>query len=302
MSSSMIDLAPGRGEAGSRNSRISHVLGMGMGMGMGPNDEGAHPYRSQIHLVYGEGLIDRHEWRHTVYLVEFLMRTGWQSEIELPDPPAEHSGQTQRELQDLRIKRDHEGRRERADEIIAEIFDYIGPYENLCEFDAHSHPLTSSLVRIVDLIGWTLVQYYKEVFGRRRPSQLDPSIRPMVRVPTFSSYPGGHAAQAQLIGCALKKVLSDRIGVPSPNEPQVTLADELDRITQRIAENREWAGVHFRSDTEAGKLLAVGAWRLMERNGNFKKLIEAAKGEWEADHALQSGYRFLDHPERKKAG
>jgi hypothetical protein len=90
--------------------------------------------------------------------------------------------------------------------------------------------------------------------------------------------------------------------VPSPNEPSVTLADELDRITQRIAENREWAGVHFKSDSEAGKLLAVGAWALMERNGNFEKLIEAAKREWEADRALQSGYRFLDHPERKKAG
>jgi hypothetical protein len=87
----------------------------------------------------------------TVYLVEFLMRTGWQSEIKLPDPPTDHSAETQRELQDLRVKRDHEGRRERTDKIIAEIFDYIGPYENLCEFDAYSHSLTSGLVRTVEL-------------------------------------------------------------------------------------------------------------------------------------------------------
>ena len=274
-------------------SGISHILGMGMGMGPG---EGAHPYRSQTHMVYGEALIDRHEWRHTVFLVEFLMTTDWQTKIDVARPPADDSNETESELQDLRVKRDHEGRQERAEEIIAEIYDYVGLYENRCYFDARSHPVTSDLVWTVDLIGWTVVQYYKELFGRKRPSQLDPSIRPIVRVPTFPAYPSGHSTQAHLINCALQEVLRERIDKPSPSLPAITLRDELDSITRRIAENREWAGVHYKSDTEAGKELAKSIWALIERNPNFARLIEEAKKEWHPDRAFQSGYQFLKHP------
>jgi hypothetical protein len=276
----------------SSGSQISHILGMGMGMGPG---EGAHPYRSQTHLVYGEPLIDRHEWRHTVFLVEFLMNTNWQAQIKIASPPGDHSDQTKGELQDLRVKRDHEGRQERATEIIAEIYDYVGLYENLCYFDARSHPTTSDLVWTTDLIGWTVVQYYKERFGRKRPSDLDPSIRPIIRVPTFSAYPSGHCTQPHLINCALKEVLGARIDEPSPNLPEVTLREELDSTTRRIAENREWAGVHYKSDTEAGKILAESIWALIERNGNFIRFIAEARKEWEPDRAIQSGYQFLEH-------
>jgi len=273
-------------------SRISHILGMGMGMGPG---EGAHPYRSQTHLVYGEPLIDRHEWRHTVFLVEFLMTTDWRTRIRVDAPSADDSDVTESELQDLRVKRDHEGRQERAEEIIAEIYDYVGLYENRCYFDAHSHPVTSDLVWTMDLIGWTLVQYYKELFGRKRPSQLDPSIRPMIRVPTFSAYPSGHSTQPHLINCALKEVLRDRIDIPSPSLPAITLRHDLDSITRRIAENREWAGVHYKSDTEAGKQLAESIWTLIARNSNFDRLIGEAKKEWHPDRAPQSSYQFLEH-------
>jgi hypothetical protein len=282
----------GPAHAASSGSGISHLRGMGMGMGPG---EGAHPYRTQTHLVYGEPLIDRHEWRHTVFLVEFLMQTNWQAEIHIPHYPGDNSDQTKDELQDLRVKRDHEGRAERTEEIIAEIFDYVGLYENRCYFDAHSHPTTSDLVWTMDLIGWTVAQYYKEVFGRKRPSQLDPSIRPIIRVPTFSAYPSGHSTQSHLINFALQDVLGARIDEPSPNLPAVTLREELDSITRRIGENREWAGVHYRSDTEAGRTLARSIWALIERNANFARVTEQARAEWQPDRAVQSGYKFLGH-------
>jgi len=281
-------------ETAGSDSKISHILGMGMGME--PSNEGAHAYRSQTHLVYGEPLVDRHEWRHTVFLVEFLMKTNWQTEIIIKPPCSDNDPHTLDELQELRVKRDHEGRRERAAEIIAEIYDYIGLYENRCFFDAHSHPVTSSLVRTVDLIGWTVVQYYKERFGRRRPSELDPSVRPIIRVPAHPAYPSGHSTQAHLINCALKEVLGDaRLDKPSPNSPHESLRKELDDIAARIAENREWAGVHYKSDSDAGRSLAQSIWTLIGRNDNFARLIEDAKDEWKPDRAIQSGYQFLEH-------
>jgi hypothetical protein len=281
------------GQAGSSRTRISHILGMGMGMG--PRDEGADVYHSQTHLVYGEAVVDRHEWRHTVFLVEFLMKTGWQSKIEVPSPPAEGSSQALHELEELKVKQAHEDRRERAHEIIAEIYDYIGLYENLCFFDAHSHPVTSGLIRTVDLIGWTVLQYYKELCGRRRPSQVDPAIRPLIRVPPFSSYPSGHAMQPHLIKCALQEVLGAGGDSHSSNTSAARLGEELENITERIAVNREWAGVHYRSDTEAGKKLALDVWALIARNNNFIELIKQAKLEWQPSRAVQSGQQFLDH-------
>ena len=200
------------------------------------------------------------------------------------------------------MKRDLGGRNDRSEEIIAEIYDYLGPFENLCGFDGHSHPITSSLVRIVDIIGWTLVQYYKERFGRLRPSQLDPSIRPMVRVPTFSAYPSGHSTQVHLIARALQEVSPPLGGSAAGRRSASSLHEELDRTARRIAENREWAGVHYSSDTAAGETLARQIWRLIEDNVNFYRLITAARSEWLPDRAIQSGYSFLDHGPLRAAG
>ena len=148
-------------------------------------------------------------------------------------------------------------------------------------------------MRTVDLIGWTLVQYYKERFGRRRPSEVDPTIRPMIRVPTFSSYPSGHSTQIHLINLALQAVLADRIKPDHDWLTETSLVDEMNDIAERIAVNREVAGVHYKSDTEAGVTLAAGIWRLIGSNDNFAQMIEAARAEWRPDRAIQSGYSFL---------
>ena len=272
-----------KARAANPSAGMSHLLGMGMGMGPG---EGAHPYRSPTHIIYGESLIDRHEWSHTVFLVEFLTNTDWKKKIRVEEPRDDQDEQTLSELKKLRSKQDHEHRRERSYEIIAEVHDYVGLYENLCYFDAHTHPITSSLVQTVDLIGWTVVQYYKERFGRTRPSYLDPAIRPVIRVPAHPAYPSGHSTQAHLIRNALEDVLDFR-----DDDFRVALSE----LAQRIAENREWAGVHYESDTLAGKKLALDIWHLAKSNQNFEKFIAEAKDEWTSSRAFPSRYQLLDH-------
>lgn len=273
----------GTGRTEGTRTGISHLLGMGMGMGMAPHGDVPHPYFSPTHMVYGGSLIDNNEWRYTVFLVEFLTETKWK-DIPIPRPSEDDENKTKQELTQLKDKQNHEDRAARRDEIVSESDDYLGLFENLCYFDFHSHPVTSDLVQIMDQIGWTVVQYFKETFRRNRPSYLDPSIRPMIRVPGHPSYPSGHSTQAHLIKHALSEVFSFRSD---------QFHDQLGQVAARIAENREWAGVHFKSDTEAGKNLAAAIWNIAKRNPNFKKLIDAAKHE--ALDRDKSRYNLLDH-------
>ena len=83
----------------------------------------------------------------------------------------------------------------------------------------------------------------KKHFDRVRPSYLDPRIRPCIEVPGHASYPSGHATEAFSIGLVL--------GRADPCHAQ-----EYMRVAFEIARNREMAGVHYQSDTQAGNRLA----------------------------------------------
>ena len=84
----------------------------------------------------------------------------------------------------------------------------------------------------------------------------------------------------------------------APDNIQSELGDVLDRLAGRIARNREIAGLHFRSDTVAGRVLA-GEPCYFERHGHafvganalpndvtaptgrrFPAIVAAAGGEW----------------------
>jgi hypothetical protein len=52
-------------------------------------------------------------------------------------------------------------------------------------------------------------------------------------------------------------------------------------LAQRISENREIAGVHFRSDTEAGQQLAKDAFHgFLKEMPEVQDLLSAARAEW----------------------
>jgi hypothetical protein len=234
-------------------------------------------------MTYGDALTDRHEWRHTIFLVEFLTNTDWKKRIKVVDHYPDGSTETLAEVEELIAKQHHEGRGARRDEIVAEADDYLGLFENLCYFDAHSHPVTSDLVQILNQIGWAVVMHFKERHRRKRPSYQDPRIRPTIRVPAHPSYPSGHSTQAHLIKNALSEVFGFR---------GEKFKDALGEMAARIAENREWAGLHFKSDTIAGENLALAIWNLAKGNPNFDKLIKKAKAE--AERESEALYKVLD--------
>ena len=232
------------------------------------------------HQVFGHNLLDQHLWRHTVLRLDFLLNSDWR-DISVPPHPADDSKETMRELDHLKRLQENDEREARYDEILSETTEFIGLFENVCFFDAHTHPVTSGLVQTMLGIGWDVVQYYKERFGRVRPSVLDPELEPLIRVPNFSAYPSGHATQSQLVAEALKAVVPDASG---------KLHDWLNDIAGRVGENREWAGVHYSSDTLVGCALAMNVWELIStgksgnlrfNNVNFEAVICAARDEWQ---------------------
>ena len=64
-------------------------------------------------------------------------------------------------------------------------------------------------------------------------------------VPPHLSYPSNHAFQCYSIALVFERYF-----------PQHPATEEMHRAAKDVSENREWAGLHFESDTTAGKKLA----------------------------------------------
>ena len=86
---------------------------------------------------------------------------------------------------------------------------------------------------------------YKARIDRDRPNVVEPRLRPLLAVRAHESLPSNHAFQGFSIVFAFNTLL-----------PEHPATEELARIAQNVAENREWAGLHYPSDTDAGKELA----------------------------------------------
>ena len=114
--------------------------------------------------------------------------------------------------------------------------------------------------------------YFKTRFNAARPSAYLPDLNPMfakpdAEFPGHPSYPSGHAAQSRMYALVLSEML-----------PQ--LRKQLFDVANDIALNREVAGVHFASDSEAGQRLAEMVFEQLMLNGDFVRLVRLARVEW----------------------
>jgi hypothetical protein len=74
---------------------------------------------------------------------------------------------------------------------------------------------------------------------------VEPSLRPMLAVPPHLAYPSNHSFQCHSLALVFERYF-----------PQHPATEELHRVADVVAENREWAGLHYVSDTDAGRQLA----------------------------------------------
>ena len=115
------------------------------------------------------------------------------------------------------------------------------------------------------------------LFGPRpRPSQLCPWLMPPIPVPGHASYPSGHATQATLLSGLLTLVMPAAVTTPLAPSGQSL----LDRLAERVARNREVLGLHYPSDSVAGRRLAAQILTFLTACPDVNAVVNAAKLEW----------------------
>jgi membrane-associated phospholipid phosphatase len=93
----------------------------------------------------------------------------------------------------------------------------------------------------------------KYAYWAIRPVQLDPRLVPLFATPNHPGYPSGHSC----FGAAVAAVLAHLF----PRDAAV-----FEALAAESSESRLWAGIHFRSDLEAGRALGRAvAERVLER-------------------------------------
>jgi membrane-associated phospholipid phosphatase len=93
----------------------------------------------------------------------------------------------------------------------------------------------------------------KYAYWAIRPFQLDPSFKPLFTTPNHPSYPAAH-------GC-FSTAAAAILGYLFPRD-----AAAFDALARQANESRIWAGIHYRSDTVAGRNLGLAvANKVIER-------------------------------------
>jgi hypothetical protein len=82
----------------------------------------------------------------------------------------------------------------------------------------------------------------KYAYWQIRPSQLDPEFKPLFTPPNHPSYPAAHGCLSTAAAATLAHLF--------PRDAEAFLA-----LGKQAAEARIWAGIHYRSDIDAGQAL-----------------------------------------------
>jgi len=138
-------------------------------------------------------------------------------------------------------------------EILTQDVEFITAFMEALAMTPGSHYRTFRMLHIASLMGSFAALHYKHVFDRPRPSWEMPALMPPVPVPGHSSFPSGHSTQAHLMAMCMGLVFDRAIPLLRHKE---ALKETLNALARRVARNREIAGLHYRSDSEAGEILA----------------------------------------------
>ena len=148
-------------------------------------------------------------------------------------------------------------------EALAQRNGIIGYFRALLYFSVTTNPYTYYIVGAALRLGEFLCIYYKNIFQRTRAIRIDPSLLGPIDPPGHPSYPSGHSLQSFLIARCLEQIVPAAIGT-DPNTG-VVAKDQSPfwLLAEQIAKLREVLGLHYPSDTRAGRRVADKAFPLM---------------------------------------
>ncbi len=128
---------------------------------------------------------------------------------------------------------------------------------------------TLELLNLVDTDFSYFTLAFKKHFARPRPSQLAELVTGEaldldIRNPAHAAYPSGHSGQTYIVALVLAEL-----------DPEN--ADLYKQFSIDVAHRREIAGVHYPSDSEAGRQLARDVFAVFKQLPIFNAKLEAAK-------------------------
>ena len=168
-------------------------------------------------------------------------------------------------------------------EILSQDVEFTTDFMALLAITPGSHPNTYRVLHIASLIGSYAVLYYKGLRNRPRPSQLCPALLPPIPMPGHASWPSGHATQAWLKALCIEHVLQGVLSGTLTTGNLGAVSSNLRTLAIRVARNREIAGLHYPTDSDAGRTLAATIAPFLTGMGTttwFGKAVAAAKNEW----------------------
>jgi membrane-associated phospholipid phosphatase len=167
-------------------------------------------------------------------------------------------------------------RADALDEILTQSNEFISYFLNLLTSTPAGYPKTTRVLHAASQVGLLAVMHWKDVYQRPRPTQLCPALLPPIGVPGHASYPSGHSTQAHLMALSMAQVFAT-IPAAAP------LTADLIALADRIARNREIAGVHYPSDSAAGVKLAElvqAQLNALAPTSLYKTTVAEAAKEW----------------------
>jgi membrane-associated phospholipid phosphatase len=219
-----------------------------------------------------------------VGLAEFVKIPGWDGfDLQAVSPIPTGPG-LKAELEELQELMDY--RQGVMAEALAQLNNLVVYWCGLLMFNKASHPATYRLSQIALRVAQFQAMHYKFNPGtplaplkpRPRASQLSPSLMPPIDVPGHASYPSGHATESYLLAGMLAQVMPAAASTETtPGDPD---SPPLRRLAERVARNREVLGLHYPSDSKAGKYLGDQSLQLLLQCPSVVALLPVAKLEW----------------------
>lgn len=208
---------------------------------------------------------------YTIRTTRYLAKD-WKKRFVLPSPPANSSERTKEELEYLKglVSQRPRFQKEIQDEVLTKRFKWGEyTYEELTKGKKFKH--TSKLILTTYRELGVVCFVFKKRFNRVRPSILAEKngnkLGTVVEIPGHPAYPSGHATGAFTLAYILQEL--------DPQNAETYRKDAL-----RIARNREVGGLHYPSDTDAGRLLARQIADSLLDNKEYQALLKAAQTEW----------------------
>lgn len=161
---------------------------------------------------------------------------------QIPPPPPQSYLDVQRLhlMAELRTPARVQAIKDQADDFTPQFWAVAG-------VDARNYPAVASQVGAMQQAVGVYVMDLKAKINRTRANEVDPQLSTVVPVPWHKAYPSGHATQAFMTALVMSEAMPEK-------------ADEFMRLAADIALNREVAGLHYATDSEAGYMIAQQAW------------------------------------------